>query len=309
MTTNILHEIRNNDGKFPRGILLKAIDQRDEIIPELLEILENTFQNAEGLAEDVDYLAHIYALYLLAQFKEQRAYPLVVALLEKPYDILNKLLDDTITEGLSRILASVFNKDVNPLKRIIENEQVDEFIRSAAMDALVVLVAQRIIERDEIVTYFLQLFHGGLEREYSYIWDALAGGCYHLYPIETIEDIEAAYDEGLVNPTSISFDEIKEQLDKSKEEVLDELHNDPNYQLIQDTICELEWWACFDENENENENNRIMDLPLLKKSYLEQTSTRKLQTEPYRAEHKVGRNDPCPCGSGEKYKKCCGKNS
>jgi preprotein translocase subunit SecA len=26
-------------------------------------------------------------------------------------------------------------------------------------------------------------------------------------------------------------------------------------------------------------------------------------------EPKVGRNDPCPCGSGKKYKKCCGKNS
>ena len=24
---------------------------------------------------------------------------------------------------------------------------------------------------------------------------------------------------------------------------------------------------------------------------------------------KIGRNDPCPCGSGKKYKKCCGKNS
>ncbi len=23
----------------------------------------------------------------------------------------------------------------------------------------------------------------------------------------------------------------------------------------------------------------------------------------------VGRNDPCPCGSGQKYKKCCGKGS
>ena len=23
---------------------------------------------------------------------------------------------------------------------------------------------------------------------------------------------------------------------------------------------------------------------------------------------KVGRNDPCPCGSGQKYKNCCGKN-
>lgn len=29
---------------------------------------------------------------------------------------------------------------------------------------------------------------------------------------------------------------------------------------------------------------------------------------PYvRKEAKVGRNDPCPCGSGRKYKKCCGK--
>lgn len=26
-------------------------------------------------------------------------------------------------------------------------------------------------------------------------------------------------------------------------------------------------------------------------------------------EKKIGRNDPCPCGSGLKYKKCCGKNA
>ena len=31
-----------------------------------------------------------------------------------------------------------------------------------------------------------------------------------------------------------------------------------------------------------------------------------LQKQPVRAEKKVGRNDPCPCGSGKKYKKCCG---
>ncbi|MDD3253238.1 MAG: SEC-C metal-binding domain-containing protein [Lachnospiraceae bacterium] len=28
-----------------------------------------------------------------------------------------------------------------------------------------------------------------------------------------------------------------------------------------------------------------------------------------RKEKKIGRNDPCPCGSGKKYKKCCGKNA
>ena len=27
----------------------------------------------------------------------------------------------------------------------------------------------------------------------------------------------------------------------------------------------------------------------------------------HREAPKVGRNDPCPCGSGKKYKKCCGK--
>ena len=26
-----------------------------------------------------------------------------------------------------------------------------------------------------------------------------------------------------------------------------------------------------------------------------------------RTDAKVGRNDPCPCGSGKKYKNCCGK--
>jgi uncharacterized protein YecA (UPF0149 family) len=31
-------------------------------------------------------------------------------------------------------------------------------------------------------------------------------------------------------------------------------------------------------------------------------------TVPIIAEPKIGRNEPCPCGSGKKYKKCCGKD-
>ena len=31
--------------------------------------------------------------------------------------------------------------------------------------------------------------------------------------------------------------------------------------------------------------------------------------KPREVEKKVGRNDPCPCGSGKKYKKCCGQNA
>ncbi len=34
-----------------------------------------------------------------------------------------------------------------------------------------------------------------------------------------------------------------------------------------------------------------------------------VQKAPRKADKKVGRNDPCPCGSGKKYKQCCGKNA
>ncbi|WP_372996452.1 preprotein translocase subunit SecA [Lutispora sp.] len=43
----------------------------------------------------------------------------------------------------------------------------------------------------------------------------------------------------------------------------------------------------------------------------EEVSTNQEQSGGYKPivkEAKIGRNDPCPCGSGKKYKKCCGKN-
>ena len=37
-------------------------------------------------------------------------------------------------------------------------------------------------------------------------------------------------------------------------------------------------------------------------------STTSQTKQPIRSEKTVGRNDPCPCGSGKKYKNCCGKD-
>ena len=39
------------------------------------------------------------------------------------------------------------------------------------------------------------------------------------------------------------------------------------------------------------------------------TSTTAVKKTPVVNSGKVGRNDPCPCGSGKKYKKCCGANN
>ena len=57
-----------------------------------------------------------------------------------------------------------------------------------------------------------------------------------------------------------------------------------------DWLYELpQWKEIFSEEE----------LKALYKEQRESTTIRK--------EKKIGRNDPCPCGSGKKYKKCCGK--
>ena len=50
--------------------------------------------------------------------------------------------------------------------------------------------------------------------------------------------------------------------------------------------------------------------PETKLSYSAATDLENLPPEPARADpRRVGRNDPCPCGSGKKYKKCCGANA
>ena len=42
---------------------------------------------------------------------------------------------------------------------------------------------------------------------------------------------------------------------------------------------------------------------------IEESGDGSMKNQPIRAGEKVGRNDPCPCGSGLKYKKCCGKDA
>jgi len=49
----------------------------------------------------------------------------------------------------------------------------------------------------------------------------------------------------------------------------------------------------------------IMERPEERKDLV---TNRSEESGPKQAQaNKIGRNDPCPCGSGKKYKKCCGK--
>ena len=57
----------------------------------------------------------------------------------------------------------------------------------------------------------------------------------------------------------------------------------------------------------------LYELPQWDKIFDEESKKRlfreQKQSGTVRKEKKIGRNDPCPCGSGKKYKKCCGKNA
>jgi uncharacterized protein YecA (UPF0149 family) len=71
------------------------------------------------------------------------------------------------------------------------------------------------------------------------------------------------------------------------------------HRLVTDVVKEMAWWACFDEDRKPAYREKAAGVPGASLAGMEWPIRR---TEP-----KVGRNDPCPCGSGKKFKKCCGR--
>src|ERR671932_2462671 len=102
----ILPQFATTTGTFPREAVAQAIAQREAITPELLRVLVEAQHNIEDLPES-DSMAHIYAMYLLAQFREPRAYLLIVEFFSIPGDIALDTTGDVATEDLGRILLDI----------------------------------------------------------------------------------------------------------------------------------------------------------------------------------------------------------
>lgn len=56
----------------------------------------------------------------------------------------------------------------------------------------------------------------------------------------------------------------------------------------------------------EIEGNEGQNVSTTRPAKIAGLSGSELKSAPVEKKEKVGRNDPCPCGSGKKYKKCCG---
>ena len=137
----------------------------------------------------------------------------------------------------------------------------------------------------------------------------------------TIE--KGIYEKILSNPTEVVEGTVKELAEKYGTEVLvmtgflDGINDslkvaNPIETMDEDTEVSL----AFDKeklykNMVAAKADWLYELPQWKEIYSEE-ELKKLYKEQkesttIRKEKKIGRNDPCPCGSGKKYKKCCGR--
>jgi hypothetical protein len=291
----ILRQFQRPVQPFPLAEMRAAAKQREEITPELLRILEDAIDRAEELAEDESYMPHLYALYLLAQFRETRAYPLVIRLASLPSETLDLLVGESfVTESLGRILVSVSGGDIAPIQHLIEDEQAGDYVRMAAIGSLTILVGTGDKSREEIVAYFAELFRGKLERRPSDMWCELVACTADLYPDELFDDVKKAYDDDLIDPNFVGLDEVERDRAAGWEAMRRRLEQKPLRRPILSAIREMQGWPCFQEPRNKQPSS-LADLHHM-------PAIRPVSS----AERKIGRNEPCPCGSGKKYKKCCG---
>jgi hypothetical protein len=274
-----------------------AVEQREAITPELLKVLETCAEDPVAFAQREDYMLHVFALFLLAQFREKRAYPLAVKIFSAPGEVPFDLYGDTVTEGLGQIFGSIYDGDPTPLETLIEREDVNEYVRDAAIETFLVLEHTGQLSREQVVGYFQRLFGGRLQRTHSHAWNGLVSAVGDLPAPELLADVRRAYEDGLVDPGFASLEGIERDL-RSRPQG----RRDRHY-VITDAIKEMAWWAAF-----QPEDSQPSPMPKIKASVERPEPASYAAPQSLVRNPKIGRNDACPCGSGKKYKKCCGKN-
>ena len=126
--------------------------------------------------------------------------------------------------------------------------------------------------------------------------------CTDIYPGEVYDEIKEAYKNDKVDSFLIGMGSVDQAMVEGQSMVLYRAERDRNLQKIDDTIGEMRNWAYFENEEDSAEENYFEQLTNNNLNFVHQPKVTPIVNEP-----KIGRNDPCPCGSGKKYKRCCGK--
>ena len=178
--------------------------------------------------------------------------------------------DEWALEEIPQVIAAAKDAALPPLKACLLDLNNDVWVRLLAVECLTLLAQTLPNQRAAIVNSMIMALQGLTNTDER----GLAGGIIvNLMDIRAIEAMDAIRD-------AFAADQVDWTVCGDVEDI--ELAMGLRTQRETPALRDL---TAQDEDEDE------LDLPSI---------------EPYvRTEPKVGRNDPCPCGSGKKYKKCC----
>ena len=283
------------DDIFPKAAMAAARAERETMAPVFVDLVRRLGTQPIAEMDDADVMALIPVFHLLGEWQEPSAYRPLVHMLRRPTEILDYLLGDAVTETSFRVMAGTFDGDLEPLFDAVDDGKADDFARSSCMNALVLIAHLHPDHRETILGFFRSFLTRCPESSEIALtgWiDAIAD----LGLEDMTGEVRSLFQEGRISPLYSDFvhflDDLQATLDA------DGAPAGRRYQksLISDAIEELSKWHCYTDAFFAAQKRRKVSNDLHVAPWTESF----MHPTP-----KIGRNDPCPCGSGKKFKKCC----
>ncbi len=297
---------------FPLAAVEEARQRWDELAPYFVAELERVAAGGSMLRDEIngeyDGLFS-FAVYLAAEKRESRAYRPLVRACHCTEERADELFADDVGVQLGRMLASVCDGDIAPIKALAEDRGAGLWCRYAALHALVVRVLEGDADRDSVLAYIKALCEGEAKvlqqagsdddgGDGDFLTWAIDATC-ELGPAPLLEDIRGWFDEGLIDPSVRGLKWFEKNAAMPVEDCLAEAAVKEDNRYIRDAVDEMASWVCYDISEPDRSSSHQASGWPPQDGHGGGTVVRD--------QPKVGRNDPCPCGSGKKFKKCCGK--
>lgn len=255
---------------------------------------------ADGAALTDDEARLVFrAVHILSAGRDDKAWPALRRLLHLPMDDVDYLLGDAVTETLSRVLVGVFDGDCDALFEDIADRELDEFVRDALFGAATFLTFEGRIDRGRMRDFLQRFDCDRLADDGDYAWIGWLEAIALLGFSDMAPLVEAAFDDERLPEKAIDVEDF-EHLMAAAEQGPDDRgrFERRNLGYIENIVEALSWarWVDDADDEIEAEDGWTPSWSDFAPSALTPA------INPWRH---VGRNDPCPCGSGKKAKKCC----
>ena len=281
----ILDQLGSGEG-MPTEAIRVATADRTIVAPLLLDAIDRCEPKSE-----VEENALFIAFHLLGQWREKSAYRTLARFLRRP-DV-ESILGVATTETSHRVMANVFDGDPRPIYDIIRDAEADEFVRGRIFDTLVILVFRGELDRMAVADFLRSAFDDLLPQEQCAVWDGWQGAVALLALAELEPLVREAFRLGFIDEMTLSLKDFEDDLRQACAGRPLQPWRRKEYEPFGDVVDELSRWAGFEPKQHRDP---------IASGWRPAPSPAMPAHNPFR---NVGRNDPCPCGSGKKFKKCC----